>query len=104
MKGNRVERNMVIKHRELGIDAVERVPLSGQLEGYKGDVNILDLTAEVKARKNDTGFRQVKQWIGELPILFIVEDRHEPLVVCTWQLYKEFIKLYSEHKQNLENR
>lgn len=55
-KGQRIERELVHLHQTAGIPA-SRVPLSGAAGGeYSGDLHILDLVAEVKARANGSGF------------------------------------------------
>ena len=95
-KGGRVERefvNNLVKH---GIEA-KRVPLSGACDGFKGDIKLwlhncgfcelMEYTAEVKARKNAAGFKMVKQWLGDNDILFLKEDYAPPLVVMGWSVF-----------------
>ena len=61
-KGQRVERELVRLHLEAGIPA-SRAPLSGAAGGeYSGELRLLDMIAEVKARKNGSGFRQLEAW------------------------------------------
>jgi Holliday junction resolvase len=56
-KGQRIERALVHLHQDAGIPAT-RMPLSGAADGeYAGDLHILDLRAEVKARKDGSSFK-----------------------------------------------
>ena len=81
-KGNRAERELVRKLREMGLEA-HRVPLSGSAEGYPGDVVISsgerELIGEVKRRKE--GFKELYRWLEGKDILFLRADRREWLVV-----------------------
>ena len=105
-KGDRYERKLVEMHRELGI-AAERVPLSGSLGGsFVGDVRIGPLcvecdpvTAEVKARQNGSGFRQLRKWLGKHGFLFLFQDRELPLVVMPWEMYESLIGNNKAHQQ-----
>ena len=90
-KGSRVEREIVHLHRDMGIDA-KRVPLSGAAEGFKGDVIIGDMVSEVKSRKGGQGFATISRWLGDNDLLFVKEDRKEPLVVMPWKTYEKLIK------------
>ena len=74
-KGQRIERELVHCHLDAGIPA-SRVPLSVAAGGeYAGDLHILDLRAEVKARANGKGFKQLEAWLGQHDILFLRRDR-----------------------------
>jgi hypothetical protein len=95
-KGYRVENNLVKKHAELGVFA-QRVPLSGGAGGqFSGDLK-LDipgmgtLLAEVKARGKAEGWKSVKDWLGPNDLLFLVEDRKQPLVVLPWSTYQDIL-------------
>jgi len=95
-KGSRVERMFVNDLRDNGIEA-KRVPLSGACDGFKGDIRLwlhncgfceqMEYTAEVKARKNAAGFKQIKNWLGDNDILFLKEDHAPPLVVMEWSTF-----------------
>lgn len=93
-KGDRVERRIVALHKMAGVVA-ERIPLSGAAGGsYTGDVRIDTdvadegcLLGEVKARREASGWKTIKGWLGNNDVLFLVEDCHEPLVVLTWASY-----------------
>ena len=90
-KGSRVEREIVHRHLDIGVDA-KRVPLSGAAVGFKGDVIIGDLVAEVKARKGGQGFATISKWLRDNDLLFVKEDRKDPLVVMPWRTYEKFIR------------
>lgn len=93
-KGQRIERELVHLHQEAGIPA-SRVPLSGAAGGeYAGDLHVLDLTAEVKARKDGSGFKQLEAWLGAHDLLFLRRDRQRPLVVLPWDVYIQLLQGY----------
>ena len=81
-KGNRFECELVNELRAAGLDA-HRIPLSGSMRGFKGDVQIRlggrTLTLEAKSRAS--GFAFIYKAIQEADILAIKVDRNEPLVV-----------------------
>jgi hypothetical protein len=91
-KGNRIEREIVHRHRAAGIDA-ERVPLSGAAGGsYTGDLRIEGgLVVEVKARAGGDGFKTLERWLGDNDLLFLRRDRSDPLVVMPWSLYEQLM-------------
>jgi Holliday junction resolvase len=98
-KGGRVERELVQKLRDAGFPDTFRVPLSGAAEGFKGDINIkicnrkIDsetLVAEVKARKDGTGFKQLEDWKGDHDYLFLKRNNSDPMVAMDWD---EFVRL-----------
>jgi len=76
-----------------------RVPLSGALGGeYSGDLHIKGLfnrtlTAEVKCRKTSNVFwKMVQKYLGDHELLFLIEDRKEPLVVMEFSLLQEIMR------------
>jgi hypothetical protein len=78
-KGDRIEREIVDRHKALGIRA-ERYPLSGasRFRGSGHDVDVYalgpdegPLVGEVKARKSGGGFVQLEKWLGEYDLLFL---------------------------------
>lgn len=93
-KGNRREREMVERLNALPGVSANRVPLSGAMQGYKGDLRVfLDgvdrpLQVEVKARAKASGWASVKKWLAENDVLLLVEDRQEPLVVLPWHIFE----------------
>ncbi len=86
-KGSRIERELVHLHKLAGIDC-KRVPLSGAVDGFKGDLRIVeDFTGEVKGRKTGRGFTVIERWLGDNDFLFLRQDRKKPLVVMPWGMY-----------------
>jgi Holliday junction resolvase len=85
-----VEREFVALHRALGV-AAHRVPLSGAVEGYKGDlrISVRDrvLTAEVKARASGDGFRTLERWLAENHLLFLRRNNAPALVLLPWEIW-----------------
>lgn len=96
-KGARRERELA--HRYMKIPGVfsERVPLSGAMGTYKGDVKILaghyQWTAEIKARAS--GFKQLYTWLGDNDLLHLIADRQEPLAVLPWRVWKSIVEKLS---------
>jgi Holliday junction resolvase len=71
-KGDRLEREIVARHRALGIHS-ERYPLSGatRFRGQGHDVDVYPfgtseapIVAEVKGRRNGSGFVTLEKWLG----------------------------------------
>jgi len=96
-KGLRVEREIVNELKGLGVDA-ERVPLSGAAGGsFSGDITISKddpigkLVAEVKARKNGSGFRTIEKWMGDNDLIFLKKNNQKPMVIMNWELFSKFI-------------
>jgi hypothetical protein len=78
-KGDRVERELVERHRALGVHS-ERYPLSGasRFRGSGHDIDLYPfgcdeapLVAECKARKSGAGFVQLERWLGDYDLLFL---------------------------------
>jgi Holliday junction resolvase len=94
-KGNRVEREIVQLHKDLGVHC-ERYPLSGASH-FRGSGHDLDLylfgrdkaplVAEVKARKNGAGFTTLETWLGEYDALFLKRNNADPLVLLPWRVW-----------------
>jgi Holliday junction resolvase len=88
-KGDRVEREIVDRHKALGVHA-ERYPLSGASR-FRGKGHDLDVyiwgrdeapsVAEVKARANGAGFTTLEKWLGEYDLLFLRRNNADPLIV-----------------------
>ena len=98
IKGQRIERELVHRHHAAGIPA-SRVPLSGAAGGeYAGDLRVLDFTAEVKARKDGSGFKQLEAWLGQHSLLFLRRDRQRPLVVLPWETYITIMHAYQAQR------
>jgi hypothetical protein len=82
-KGDRDERALVDAAKAAGLRA-RRVPLSGAVADFKGDVEIITdnrlWTAECKHRAE--GFRQIYGWLADyIDVLTIRADRKPRLVV-----------------------
>ena len=101
-KGLRIEREIVQRHKDMGIYA-ERVPLSGAAGGsFTGDIFLhlerqfpdrckVPLISEVKARKSGAGFTTLEGWLGSNDVLFLRRDRAEPLVVLPWSTWERLV-------------
>jgi Holliday junction resolvase len=97
-KGARVEREMVDRHKAIGIHAA-RVPLSGAAGGrFSGDVDVYafgadaaPLVSEVKARKDGAGFATLERWLGDNDLIFLRRDRADPLVVLPWSTWQRML-------------
>lgn len=98
-KGNRIELEIVNAHKNMGVHA-ERYPLSGasHFRGQGHDIDIYAFgedeapaVAEVKARKEGSGFALLERWLGDYDALFLRRDRAEPLVVIPWRMWKRLI-------------
>lgn len=77
-KGRRVEQQLVRALRAAGLDA-RRVPLSGAVRGFEGDVLIGDQRCEIKARRS--GFRALYRCLAGARWLFLRADRQPYLVI-----------------------
>jgi hypothetical protein len=94
-KGNRIERELVERHRAIGVHA-ERYPLSGasRFRGKGHDLDVYPfgqdqapIVAEVKGRKNGAGFTTLDKWLGDYDALFLRRNHADPLVVLPWRLW-----------------
>jgi hypothetical protein len=94
-KGDRIERELVERHKAIGVHA-ERYPLSGASR-FRGSGHDLDLypfgreeapiVAESKARKNGAGFVQLETWLGTCDALFLRRNNADPMVVLPWRVW-----------------
>lgn len=91
-KGDRIEREVVARHRAIGL-AAQRVPLSGAAGGlFAGDVVVPGVgRIEVKARANGSGFVTLTKWLGSADALVLRQDHAEPLVVLPWATYRRLV-------------
>ena len=90
IKGSSFEREMVNRHKDLGVDA-KRVPLSGATDFAKHDVIISGISCECKIRAN--GFKQIYKWLEEKPdVLICRADRKETFYVLPEQQWIQFLK------------
>lgn len=98
-KGDRLEREVVERHRAIGIHA-ERYPLSGASR-FRGGSHDVDLylfgrdeppaVAEVKARKSGAGFVTLEKWLGEYDALVLKRNNADPLVLVPWQTWARLL-------------
>jgi hypothetical protein len=94
-KGDRIERELVERHKAIGVHA-ERYPLSGASR-FRGSGHDLDLypfghseapiVAESKARKNGAGFAQLETWLGDYDVLFLRRNNADPMIVLPWRMW-----------------
>jgi hypothetical protein len=98
-KGTRLEREIVARHKALGIHA-ERYPLSGasHFRGSGHDVDVYalgenqpPLVAEVKARATGAGFAVLEKWLGNYDALILRRDRADPLVLLPWRVWARIL-------------
>jgi hypothetical protein len=98
-KGDRIEREIVDRHRKLGVHA-ERYPLSGasRFRGSAHDIDIYlfgcdeaPIVCEVKSRKNGTGFAMIEQWLADYDALFLRRNSVDPLVMLPWRVWARLI-------------
>ena len=87
-KGARAEREFA------QLTGGHRVPLSGAVEGYEGDVICFDLKAQVKARGNGGGFSLLYRWLEGHDILAVKADRKQWLVVLP---VDKFVQIMNEN-------
>ena len=94
-KGDRIERELVERHKAIGVHA-ERYPLSGasRFRGSGHDVDIYPfgqeeapIVAESKARKNGAGFTQLETRLGEFDVLFLRRNHADPMIVLPWRTW-----------------
>jgi Holliday junction resolvase len=99
-KGDRCERELVERHKVLGVHA-ERYPLSGasRFRGSGHDVDLYLfgreealLVAESKARKNGAGFIQHEKWFGEYDALFLRRNNADPMVLLPWRVWSRLLE------------
>lgn len=99
-KGAAYELRVVRYHEDEAIGA-RKVPLSGALAEYPGDVIVADrYTCEVKARKAANGFKKVRDWLGDNDFLFLQEigqggpggGSPMPVVAMPWARYLTMLR------------
>lgn len=99
-KGDAVEREIVHRHRDLGVHA-ERYPLSGasRFRGSGHDVDLYlfgqdeaPLVAEVKSRKDGSGFTTIETWLADFDCLFLRRNHADALVVLPWRTWARLIE------------
>jgi Holliday junction resolvase len=99
-KGNRTEREVVDRHKAVGVHA-ERYPLSGasRFRGAGHGVDIYafgadeaPIVAEVNSRESGAGFTTLKKWLGEYDPLFLRRNHADPLVCIRWRLWVRLLE------------
>jgi Holliday junction resolvase len=99
-KGDRIEREIVDRHRALGVHA-ERYPLSGasRFRGSGHDVDVYlfgrddaPIVAEIKARRSGSGFATLDRWLGEYDVLFLRRNNADPLIALPWRTWARVIE------------
>jgi Holliday junction resolvase len=99
-KGARCEREIVERHRALGIHS-ERYPLSdpSRFRGSGHDIDIYalgrdeyPLVAECKARKSGGGFVQLEKWLSDFDALFLRRNNAGPIVVLPWRVWARLLE------------
>jgi hypothetical protein len=91
-KGSGFELEVVHRHQALGIDAF-RIPLSGAVERFPGDIQIAGMIAECKRRKKSyTSLYSALEQGGGSDMMFCRDDQRETLVVLPWQTWELIIK------------
>ena len=94
-KGDRLEREILARHRALSIHS-ERYPLSGatRFRGQGHDVDVYPfgtgeapIVAEVKGRRNGSGFVTLEKWLGAYDALFLRKNNADPLVLLPWRVW-----------------
>lgn len=95
-KGARRELEVVALHLNMGIHA-KKVSRTGEPSDdvliylprkIMGENHSDQLVCEVKGRKTAKGsWQKIKDWLAGNDVLFLVEDRQEPLVVLPWALW-----------------
>ena len=114
-KGVRGERKVIDKLEKIGIRAM-RTANSGAAHTiskdkalsatYRGDLfcklGEWVFSSEVKARADDSGWKCVKEWLGNADMLFICEDRKEALVVMPFHILSVLSDMILRVESSLE--
>ena len=94
-KGDREELNLVHAARDVGLRA-RRIPLSGAVEGFKGDVIIKDQRENdwtIECKHRAAGFKTIYAWLADyIDVLTIRADRQPRLVVMREDTFFELLQ------------
>lgn len=99
-KGDRCERELVVRHAELGVKA-ERYPLSGATRfcGSDHGVDIYafgpderGLVGEVKKRKSGVGFTTLERWLSDYDLLVLRRNPADPMIVLPWRIWTRLLE------------
>ena len=84
IKGSNFERKIVHLLNTLfsGEYQVERVPLSGAQDGFKGDIwlHLPDKLFKIECKKRKSGFKQIYKWLEGNDMVVIEQDRCNPIL------------------------
>jgi hypothetical protein len=88
IKGNTFEREIVNQLREAGI-AAHRVPLSGAVSGYEGDlrVEVGGLLRKAECKRRRRAFGTLSAHLGTNDFLCVRDDRSPALMVMTIETF-----------------
>ena len=94
-KGNCIERELVDRHkttrrsrRTLSTFRLQPIPRQRtDIDLYPFGREAAPIVAEVKARKNGSGFTQLEGWLGDFDVLFLRRNNSDPLVVLPWRMW-----------------
>lgn len=80
-KGSGFEREVVDYLKRAGFDA-KRVPLSGAMAEWKGDVivNFGPQPHKIECKRRKAGFKTLYGWLGDNDFLVFRDDKCEPLI------------------------
>ena len=101
MSRSQRDKGAVDRHKAIDVHA-ERYPLSGasRFRGSGHDVDLYPfgrdaspLVAEVKSRKNGSGFTQLEKWLDSYDVLFLLRrNRADPLVLLPWNTWATLLE------------
>ena len=96
-KGAEIEREIVRRHKEIGIHAERVAPLQANKDSDSSDIDVYPdgkdnapLCCEVKARKAMP--KWLFEWLGENDALFIRPNGQAPFIVMPWDTYVRLVK------------
>lgn len=101
-KGMRVEREIVAELIAAGLPA-KKMPLSGQLDGWKGDVAVhaaWPMICESKARAD--GFKELHEWLLDVDAVILTANRRPKLIVMRLADWGEMIATLQKVASKLE--
>jgi Holliday junction resolvase len=99
-KGDRIERDLIKRHRAMGVHA-ERYPFSGAslFRGKSHDIDVYlfgrdetPIMGEVKSRKSGAGFATLERWLAEYGALFLRRNNADPLVLLPWRVWARILE------------
>lgn len=95
-KGKAKERELVRRHKEIGIHAERVAPLQASRNGNWGDIDIYPWGEEGGAWVSEVKSGQqvpksIQKWLNENDILFLRPDREEWVVVLPWRIWERIL-------------